>query len=245
MRILFSVLSFFALPSLLLAQAKTSQLDIVHLTGDAYVYSTYHDYKGSRISSNSMYLLTSEGAVLFDTPWDSTQFQPLLDSIKLKHGKQVVLCIATHSHEDRTGGLEFYRNQGIKTYTTRQTDQISQVKHEKRAEFLLKKDTTFKVGQYAFQTFYPGPGHAPDNIVIWVNKSKILYGGCFVKSTEANDLGNLADANIAAWPQSIKNVQQRFKKPKFLIPGHQDWSNTQSLQHTLKLIEAYEKSKHQ
>jgi metallo-beta-lactamase class B len=191
-----------------------------------------------------MYLLTSEGAVLFDTPWDSTQFQPLLDSIKLKHGKQVVICIATHSHEDRTGGLEFYRNQGIKTYTTRQTDLISQVKHEKRAEFLLKKDTTFKVGQYAFQTFYPGPGHAPDNIVIWVNKSKILYGGCFVKSTEASDLGNLADADVVAWPQSIKNVQQRFKYPKFVIPGHQGWSSRLSLIHTLDLIATYQRSKH-
>jgi metallo-beta-lactamase class B len=244
MRILFSVLSFFVLPNLLLAQAKTSKLDIVHLTGDAYVYSTYHEYKGNLISSNSVYLLTSDGAVLFDTPWDSTQFQPLLDSIKFKHGKKVVLCIATHSHEDRTGGLEFYRQKGIKTYTTRQTDLISQVKQEKRAEFLLEKDSTFQVGQYKFQTFYPGPGHTPDNIVIWVNKSKILYGGCFVKSTEASDLGNLADANVAAWPQSIKHVQQRFKHPKYVIPGHQGWSSRLSLIHTLDLIATYQRSKH-
>jgi hypothetical protein len=38
-----------------------------------------------------MYLVTNQGVVLFDTPWDSTQFQQLLDSIKIKHGKDVVM----------------------------------------------------------------------------------------------------------------------------------------------------------
>lgn len=55
-----------------------------------------------------MYLVAKDGVVLFDTPWDTTQFQPLLDSIKLKHDKNVIICIATHAHEDRTGGLEYY-----------------------------------------------------------------------------------------------------------------------------------------
>lgn len=33
---------------------------------------------------------------MFDTPWDTTQFQPLLDSIKFKHNMNVLMCIATH-----------------------------------------------------------------------------------------------------------------------------------------------------
>ena len=38
------------------------------------------------------------------------------------------------------------------------------------------------MGQHAFQTYYGGQGHTPDNIVIWFDKEKILYGGCLVKS---------------------------------------------------------------
>ena len=34
------------------------------------------------------------------------------------------MCFATHSHEDRAGGLEFYRQKGIKTYTIKLTDEI-------------------------------------------------------------------------------------------------------------------------
>jgi mRNA degradation ribonuclease J1/J2 len=72
--------------------------------------------------------------------------QPLLDSIKLKHNKSVVLCIATHFHSDRTAVLEYYKQQGIKTYTTVLTDELSKKNNKKRAEFLISKDTVFNVG---------------------------------------------------------------------------------------------------
>src|SRR4051812_7924454 len=104
------------------AQLPNPGLVISHLTGDFYVYTTYGLFKGSPVPSNSMYLVTAKGVVLFDTPWDSTQFEPLLDSIKIRHGKEVVMCISTHFHEDRTAGLEFYRKKGIRTYTSKQTD---------------------------------------------------------------------------------------------------------------------------
>lgn len=217
------------------AQAKDSSLKITHLTGDFYVFTTYNYFRGNRIPANGMYLLTSNGVVMFDSPWDTTQFQPLLDTIRIRHHKNVVICISTHFHEDRTGGLEYYRQQGIKTYTTRQTDELSKARDMKRAEFLMNKDTVFTVGQYSFQTYYPGQGHAPDNIVIWFQKEKILYGGCLIKSIENSDLGNLSDANAQDYAATIKHVQEKCKNPKYIITGHNDWTNTKSLEHTLKM----------
>jgi metallo-beta-lactamase class B len=224
-------------------QTPNRSLIISLLTGDFYVYTTYGSYKGEPVPSNSMYLVTSKGVVLFDTPWDSTQFQPLLDSIKIKHNKDVVLCISTHFHDDRTAGLEYYRLKGIKTYTTDRTDELSKARNDKRAEFLMYKDTTFTIGQHSFQTYYGGQGHTPDNIVVWFDKEKILYGGCLVKSTEAEDLGNLSDANVKEWPATIKNIRRKFGNPDYIIPGHQDWHNKESLAHTLDLIRQYEEKK--
>jgi metallo-beta-lactamase class B len=220
-------------------QVPNSGLIITHLTGDFYVYTTFGQYKGEPVPSNSMYLVTNEGVVLFDTPWDSTEFKPLLDSIKMRHGKNVVMCFATHFHEDRTAGLEYYRNLGIRTYTSKQTDELSKNRNEKRAEFLIYKDSLFTVGQYSFQTYYGGQGHSPDNIVIWFEKQKILYGGCLVKSTEADDLGNLSDANVENWAVTIQNIQHKFKNPEYIIPGHLDWNSKESLNHTLDLIRLY------
>jgi metallo-beta-lactamase class B len=216
-------------------QTKDSGMKITHLTGDFYIYTTYVSINGNPFPANGMYLVTNKGVVMFDTPWDTTQFQPLLDSIKFKYNENVVLCIATHFHEDRTAGLEYYRQQGIKTYTTTQTDELSKKRGKKRAEFLIDKDTLFTVGQYSFETYYPGEGHTPDNIVIWFDKEKILYGGCLIKSTEADNLGNLEDANVKEYAASIENVQKKCKDPKYVIPGHQDWTSTKSLEHTLEL----------
>lgn len=218
---------------------ENRKLEINHLSGDFYVYTTYRSWGGQPFPANGMYLVTEGGVVLFDSPWDSTQYQPLLDSIKARHQKSVVMCIATHSHEDRTGGLDFLRNKGVKTYTTKLTDEISKVAGAQRAEFLIKEDTVFTVGQHKFQTYYGGAGHTPDNIVIWSEKEKVLYGGCLIKSTEANDLGNLSDAKLEDWPTTIRSIQQKFRKPRYVIPGHQGWSDKRSLGYTLKLLSNY------
>lgn len=238
MRKLASIILFLVLSNAF-AQSKNSPLQISHLTGDFYVYRTFHDYNGTMISANAMYLVTDKGVVLFDAPWDRTQFQPLLDSIKAKHNKEVVMCFATHSHDDRAGGLDFYKQKGVKTYSGKLTDNILKKENQKIAEFIVPKDTIFTVGNHTFEVYYPGKGHAPDNIVVWFEKEKVLYGACFIKSAEAKDLGYLADSDVKEWKKSIEKVKTKFKNPIYIIPGHEDWTNTESLSHTLKLVDEY------
>lgn len=221
-------------------QTENSELKISHLTGDFYIFTTYKMFGTKKQSANGMYLVTDSGVVLFDSPWDTSPFQPLLDSIKVKHKKNVVINIATHSHEDRTSGIDFYRKNGVKTYTTKLTDEISIENERPRAEFLMKKDTIFTVGQYKFQTYFGGEGHTKDNIVIWFEKEKILYGGCLVKSIDAKDLEYVGEANIKEWSKTIKKIQKKFKNPKFIITGHHNWESTKTLEHTLKLIKQHE-----
>lgn len=219
------------------AQQNKPGLSITHLTGDFYVCVSYKFLNGSPFPSNSMYLLTDKGAVLFDTPWDSTDFQPLLDSISYKHHKKVVLCIATHFHDDKSAGLSYYASKGIKTYSSTLTRELCKDDTDKKASFVFANDTTFNIGGYSFKTFYPGEGHTKDNIVIWFEKEKILYGGCFIKSIDTNDIGNIADANVKAWPQSVKNTMHTFPDAKYIIPGHLSWASNKSLDHTLEILE--------
>jgi len=223
------------------AQSEKAKLTIAHLTGDFYIYTTYNTYKDNQVPANGMYLVSNNGVIMFDTPWDTTQFQPLLDSIKLKHNKSVVMCFATHWHSDKTAGLEYYRQQGIKTYTTALTDKLSEKNNEKRAEFLMEKDTVFTVGQYSFETYYPGQGHTEDNIVIWFEKEKILYGGCLIKGADDENLGFLGDGNVTAYASTLKKVQKKFRKPKFIIVAHSDWNNINSLKHSLMMAKELKK----
>jgi len=224
-----------------IGQSKEARLKIAHLTEDFYVFTTFGSFKGLTITANGMYVVTAAGVVLFDTPWDTTQFQPLLDSIRVRHGKDVILIIATHFHDDRTGGLEYYKQKGIRTYTTRKTDELSSQRGQKRAEFLIDKDTLFNVGQYSFQTYFPGEGHTKDNIVIWFERERILYGGCLIKSITDHDLGNLSDASVKDYPGTIRNIQRKCKRAKYIITGHNDWTSLKSLDHTLRMAEMLQK----
>lgn len=206
---------------------------------NAYVYISYNEYKGQLIPSNSMYVVTDAGVVLLDTPWDSTQFQPLLDTIESRHHTKPVLCVSTHFHADRTAGLEYYASLGIATWSSLQTYQLCLQNDEKKADHTFTNDTTFQVGQYHFEIFYPGQGHAPDNIVIWIPELQILYGGCFIKSTEARDLGNLSHADPKKWEESLLKVLEKYPDPAVVIPGHFGWSNKNSVKYTLKLVRKY------
>jgi metallo-beta-lactamase class B len=216
--------------------AAQPKLEINHLTTDFYIFTTYQAYKGTIFPANGMYVVTSGGVILIDSPWDTTQFQPLLDSIQKRHQMRVVLALATHSHEDRTAGLEFLKARGVKTYTSRLTDKISRKDHQKRAEFLFQFDTTFTVGQHSFEAFYPGPGHTEDNIVVWFPATRLLYGGCLIKSVEARNLGNLADADVVSWPGTLGNIKKRYGEFDYVIPGHQKWTDNTAVDHTLLLL---------
>ncbi len=47
------------------------------------------------------------------------------------------------------------------------------------------------------------------------------------------------------WTSTIKKLQNKFKKPRFIIPGHNDWTSKKALSHTLKLIKQHKKKNYQ
>jgi metallo-beta-lactamase class B len=221
--------------------AQSPKIKITPLTGNYFIYTTYGTYVKSPVPAHGMYVVTDRGVLLLDTPWDTTQFQPLLDSIQKRHKKQVVLCIATHWHSDRTEGLEYYRRQKIKTYTTALTDSFSRHHNKKRAEFLMTKDTVFNIGGTSFEVYYPGGGHTEDNIVVWFGKEEILYGGCLIKGAEAENLGYLGDANIASYEETLRKLERRYPDPAYIIVSHHDWTNVNSLKNSIRLAGSLEK----
>jgi glyoxylase-like metal-dependent hydrolase (beta-lactamase superfamily II) len=227
--------------------AGTSSLSaIVHiplyirqLTDSTYIFITFGSVNGVQYPSNGMYFITDSGIVMLDTPWDTNQVKPLLDSIQAKHNQKVKLCISTHSHEDRTAGLEILRKNGVRTYTSFLTDSLCKLNGEKRAEFHFLNDTTFSLGNLKFETFYPGAGHSQDNLVIWIPDLKILYGGCLIKSTIAYNLGNTAGADIDSWVKVMSNLISKYPDAVYVVPGHSKTGNFNTLQHTLDLLNEY------
>jgi len=220
------------------SQTRQFRIKTTYLTGNIYVYTSFGLPDGKTpFPANGLYMITNEGIVLIDTPWDEDQTQQLMDTLQSRYKKKIELCISTHYHNDRTSGLDLLKKHGVKTYSSELTRQLAKQKGEKQPQFTFRKDTTFKVGDLILQTYYPGEGHTKDNIVIWLPQSKVLYGGCLIKSLEANNPGYTGDASMTSWPASIIKVKNRYKNIKYIIPRHQGWKgDTLMLTHTLAVL---------
>jgi metallo-beta-lactamase class B len=234
----FALTLFLFASAVAFAQQPVQKIGITHLTKNFYVCTSYGYPDGKNpYPANSLFAVTSEGIILIDTPWGDEQTQQLLDAVRKRFNKKIVLCISTHFHDDRIGGVDMLKKTGIKTYSSKQTYILAQKEGNNLPQYTFSKDTTFTVGGIALQTYYPGAGHTSDNLVVWFPQQKILFGGCLVKSTAATTKGNVVDADLQQWPVTIKRLRARFKKAEFIIPGHEGWQGgLKQLDHTLQIL---------
>lgn len=189
-----------------------------------YVYTTTQVFKGVEYTSNAMYVVTDEGVLLIDTPWDKEQYIPLVEHIKTQHQKEIKWVITTHFHEDRSGGLAYFNQAGAQTYTYALTNEILKERKGSQATFSFDEEKSFTFGQEELTVYFMGEGHSKDNTIVWFPKEQVLYGGCLIKSAEATSIGNVEDANTTAWPTTIEKVMQKFKQATVIITGHDTWN---------------------
>ena len=230
----------FIVVALLLSMAANAQVrDFViepPINSHFYIYRTFGVFGGVEYATNAAYLVTKKGVVLFDVPWQKTQYQSLLDSIEERHHVPVIAVFATHSHDDRAGDLSFYNKKGIKTYATTKTNALLKKDGKATSTEIIKIGKTYTIGGEKFIVDFVGEGHTVDNVVVWFPEYKILNGGCLVKSRVAKDLGNTKEANVIQWPKTIKKLQSKYSQATLVIPGHDEWKGGGHIAHTLELL---------
>lgn len=231
-----------------LAQAQSGRkpnLVVTPLNDKVLVHTTYNVYRQTVIPSNGLIIKTNDGVVLVDTGWDTAEdtdnTRQLLRWVADSLHQPVKLCIVTHAHEDRVGGISELRKAGVRVVSTPLTAQKSVKLGYEAPEGILPNDTTFTIGQEPIHCYFPGEGHTNDNIVVYLPNQQILHGGCLIKSVAVFGMGNLADANLDEWAGSIRNVMREFSTARIVIPGHEEWGDTKSLEHTLNLLEKHGK----
>lgn len=238
---------FFLFAGFAQAQLKP-KLAVTPLADRVYVHVTHGEYQKNFIPSNGLIIKTEDGVVLVDTGWDTRNntdnTRQLLNWVADSLHQPVRLCIVTHAHEDRVGGISELRKAGIRVVSTPLTAQKSVKLGYEAPEGILPADTTFTIGNVPIRCYFPGEGHTSDNIVVWLPNQQILHGGCFVKSVAAFGMGNVADANLNEWATSVRRVIAQFGTARVIVPGHEAWSDTQSLEHTLRLLEKHAAAKH-
>ena len=204
------------------------------LAPDVWLYVS--ERASDRVPANSLVVSLPGGPLLVDPPWGDAQTDKVLDWAEKTLGRPVAGAVSTHSHEDRTGGLGALRKRGIPAGALQLTVERT------RADGKPAPDALFASGAFAdprgFEAFFPGPGHAPDTIVVWFPKQRVLFGGCLVKAEESTDLGYVGEADLAHWSAAIEAVRARYPAAAIVVPGHGAPGTRRALERTLELLAA-------
>ena len=213
-------------------------------------------------------VLPDDQLVLIDTPNENSGTKSLLNWIYDNYGDIKILEINTGFHCDNLGGNEYLLSQEIPIYGSDLTKKLVMEKGANHKNLLLKftssienkkyhdiyKNLEFKppdkiykiseglkleLGYAIFEIYYPGETHTPDNVVVYLHKKKILFGGCLIQSLEREKLGYIGDANMSEWPKAVKKVKKKFKNCRIVVPGHGTWGDMKLLDHTINLLKKF------
>jgi metallo-beta-lactamase class B len=188
------------------------------------------------IPSNGLIVDTRGGLLLIDTAWTEAQTEVILRYGDSVLRQEWIGAVVTHDHDDRAGGVGALLRRRIPVAALDLTVASLEKRGVRGVTTLFAAATGAYKGDRGFEAFYPGPGHAPDNIVLKIDD--VVFGGCLIKSAAARDLGFTGDANLAAWPAAVRRVSERYGKAT-VVPGHGPVDATGVVyEHTLKLLAA-------
>jgi metallo-beta-lactamase class B len=215
-------------------------LSVIKLTDHVYQHiSTLSTNDFGIVKCNGLIFISDDEAAIGDTPTSDEFSKQLIDWIAKNFPRvKIKAIIVNHFHGDCLAGLQAFHRAGIKSYA-----------HELTATLLKAKNDTVNLPQHSFSNtleikignkkvinHYPGEAHTRDNIVTWIPSEHTIFGGCMVKSMNAGK-GNLADANVQSWSNTIRKVKSLCPTAKLVVPGHGDAGGMELLDYTIKLFE--------
>lgn len=204
-----------------------------------WVYTAYFDLPDvGRYPANGLLVIDGSDALLVDLPWTDEQTGALCDWIEKNHGATVRTVVPTHFHQDCMGGLAEAHRRGAMSYGLDKTVEIARQKGLPVPKIPFQARIMVRCGRTVVMLTYHGAGHTTDNVVAWLPKQSVLFGGCLIKSLDAQSLGNTKDGDLQTYPTTLNRVLTGYPQAKIVVPGHGAWGGTDLIEHTLELCPA-------
>lgn len=188
--------------------------------------------------SNGLVVLGAREALVVDTAWGEAPTVALFDHIERALHHRVTHLVVTHAHDDRVGGIREALRRGVVVHALDLTATRAVADGYPPPTETFAREATLDVEGVRAEVFFPGAAHAPDNVVVWLPATRVLFGTCMIRAGDARALGNLSDASIDTWGDAVRSVARRFPSPAIVVPGHGDVGDASLLAHTISLVES-------
>ena len=216
---------------------KSETLLIYKVSEHAYQHISYLNTQSfGKVPCNGMIVSSGKEAVVFDTPCDDETSLELINWIKDSLKSKIKAVIPTHYHIDNLGGLNEFHKHGIPSYAYHKTVQITKQSDCPQPQQSFNEHFELNVGKDKIYVDFLGEGHTCDNVIGYFPSENIMFGGCLIKEIGAGK-GNLEEANVEDWAESVKKVKAKYPDTKWVIPGHGKSGGTELFEYTINLFE--------
>lgn len=215
----------------------SDDIGLIRLSDNTYIHVSVSEIPGyGKVSSNGLIFINEGNAFLFDTPVNDSLTRVLVTWLSIEMGVKIVGFVPNHWHGDCIGGLGYLQSQGIKSYANQITIDLARTNHLPVPDSGFRDSLNLSLGDRQISCYYFGAAHSKDNIVVWIPSEQILFAGCMVKSMESDNPGNVAEADLEAYPQTLDKISARFPMAKYVIPGHGQFGGMELIRHTKELL---------
>lgn len=211
-------------------------LEIIPLTENTFIHKSFTDSdQFGRFSSNGIIYIRNGEALIADTPVDTLIAKQLINWV-LDQNLKIEAVVVNHHHKDALGSLSVFHDLDIPSYGFIKTKELALKSKSIPPEYSFEDSLKLKLGTTIVKAFFFGEGHTIDNIALWIPEEKILFGGCLIKSLRSGK-GNLEDANIKEWSQTILTIKTLLPDINTVVPGHGSHGGVELLDFTQKMFE--------
>lgn len=215
---------------------KSESLLVYQVSDHVYEHVSYLDTESfGKVPCNGMIIAKDNEAVVFDTTVDDETSSELIDWIKRILKCKIIAVIPTHYHEDNLGGLKEFHKHGIPSYAYQKTIEIMRGNGGPDPQNGFDGFLELSVGNERVYVEFLGEGHTCDNVIGYFPSDAVMFGGCLVKEIGAGK-GNLEEANVAEWPETIRKLKATYGDAKVIIPGHGKSGGVELLDYTINLF---------
>lgn len=215
----------------------SDHLIVKQITANVYEHTSFLKTKSfGKVPCNGMIITDNNEAIVFDTTIDEKTSRKLLKIIAQKLNCKVKAVVATHFHEDCVGGLDAFHKHSIPSYAQQLTLELTKKNDVAVPQNSIDTQHEFQIGNQKVYARYFGEGHTRDNIVGYFPAEKVLFGGCLIKENGAGK-GNLEDANVKDWPETVRKLKAAYPDAVIIIPGHGKTGGRELLDYTIQLFE--------
>lgn len=203
----------------------SDKLNLIQLNENVYIH-TEND-------NNGIVYINGGKAVIVSTPENDEETNYLIDYIRNHLKSEIVACVVDRWHPDAMGGLNAIKKANIPSYANRLTQVIAKERMLPIPENGFDITLELTVGKSKLICHYLGEAHTKDGIVVWLPNEKILFGGNQVRAK--GWYGNIGDANLREWSNTIARVKDLYGDAKIVIPGHGHYGGNELLDYTINL----------